>query len=347
MRVLGIESSCDETSAAVVEDGRRVLSNVVASSIDRHARFGGVVPEIACRAHVESILPVVDQALEKAAVEPTELDGVAVTNGPGLIGALLVGVSAAKSLAWAWDLPIVGVHHIEGHIHAARMVEPALEYPYVSLVVSGGHTALYRSEAERRHEILGSTTDDAAGEAFDKVASILGLPYPGGPSIEKAARDGDATKHPFPRAKLRRDSLDFSFSGMKTAALYTSKGQNARRDAPLLDGIRVADVAASFQEAVIDVLLAKARLAVEGAGMPRLAVVGGVAANGRLRERFGEWGEASGVRVVFPPMSLCTDNAAMIAGLGTYRLLDGENDGFSLDADPRPIRAPYATGGAR
>ncbi len=339
MRVLGIESSCDETSVAVVEDGVRVLSNVVASSVARHARFGGVVPEIACRAHVESILPVLDEAFAEAGVDPAEIDGIAVTYGPGLVGALLVGVAAAKSLAWVYGKPLVGVHHIEAHIHAARMIEDPLEHPYLSLVVSGGHTAIFRSTDERTHECLGSTTDDAAGEAFDKVASILGLPYPGGPSVQEAAESGDRTAFDFPRARLSADSLDFSFSGMKTAALYACKGQNARRGDAMRPDVRIPDLAASFQEAVVDVLADKARVAVERTGIRRFAVVGGVAANRRLRERFAEVGAASGFRVAFPPMSLCTDNAAMVAGLGTYRLLAGEDDGLGLDANPRPVRA--------
>jgi len=341
MNVLGIETSCDETAAAVVADGSRVLSNVVTSSIDRHAPYGGVVPEIACRAHVEAILPAVDQALREAGIGREALGGIAVTYGPGLVGSLLVGLAAAKSLAFAWDLPLVGVHHIEAHIHAASMGDEPLAFPYLSLVVSGGHTAVYRTGGEGRHELLGSTTDDAAGEAFDKVASILGLPYPGGPSIQRVSAEGDPTAFAFPRATLDPEGLDFSFSGMKTAALYAAKGQNARRDDPLLEGVRVADVAASFQEAVVDVLLEKAKLAVEKTGVPRFAVVGGVAANRRLRERFASWAEAEGARVVFPEMALCTDNAAMIAGLGHHRLAGGEDDGFALDADPTPVRAPY------
>jgi N6-L-threonylcarbamoyladenine synthase len=346
VRVLGIETSCDETAAAVVDDGHDILSNVVASQADLHARYGGVVPEIACRAHVESILPVIEDALEQARTRPADLDGIAVTRGPGLIGALLVGISAAKSLAWVWDRPLVGVHHIEAHMHAACMGDSRIEYPYVSLVVSGGHTALYVSRAPRRHTLIGSTTDDAAGEAFDKVASILGLGYPGGPSVERAARDGDPAAVPFRRALPGRGSLDFSFSGIKTAVLYHCKGQNASRDERILPEVRIEDVAASFQEAVVDVLVARSFEAADREGIPRIAVVGGVAANRRLRERFAATGAERGIAVTFPDFSLCTDNAAMVAGVGYSRIRDGENDGFEFDADPRPIRAPYEAGAA-
>jgi N6-L-threonylcarbamoyladenine synthase len=344
VNVLGIETSCDETSAAVVAEGRRILSNIVATQADLHARYGGVVPEIACRAHVESILPVVEEAMAVAGVGRDDLAGIAVTRGPGLVGALLIGISAAKSLAWAWGLPLVGIHHIEAHIHAARMTQTPLEPPYLALVASGGHTALYLSHDERRHELLGSTTDDAAGEAFDKVASILELGYPGGPAIDRAAAAGAPRAIPFPRTSLGPDSLDFSFSGIKTAVLYHCKGQNARRDGSLRPGVRVDDVAASFQEAMIDMLATNAFAAVERLGIPRLAVVGGVAANRGLRERFGELGRDRKVEVSFPPMALCTDNAAMVAGLAYARIRAGEDDGLEIDADPRPIRA-LATGG--
>jgi len=344
VKILGIETSCDETAAAVVEDGRVVLSNVVASQAKLHSRFGGVVPEIACRAHVESILPVIEDALADAETAPDDLDGIAVTRGPGLVGALLIGISAAKTLAWVWGKPLVGVHHIEAHIHAARMGSDPAEAPYLALVVSGGHTAIYRTREDGRHDLLGSTTDDAVGEAFDKVASILGLGYPGGPAVERAARGGDPAAVRFPRTGLAPGSLDFSFSGVKTAVLYHCKGQNARRDQEMLPGVSVADVAASFQEAVIDVLLTKAFEAARREATPRLAVVGGVAANRRLRERFTEAGAQGGIRVTFPDFSLCTDNAAMVAGLGCLRLRAGEDDGFALDADPRPIRATYGSG---
>ena len=322
MRILGIETSCDETAAAVVADGTRVLSSVVASQEHLHARYGGVVPEIACRAHVEAVVPIIDQAVERAGIRLDELDAVAVTTRPGLIGALLIGLSAAKTLSWLLDVPLLAVNHIEAHLYAPALEGP-LDYPIVGLVASGGHTAVLHATSPIDTEVLGTTTDDAAGEAFDKAAAILGLPYPGGPAIDKAARDGDPAAIRFPRTMLEPGSLDFSFSGIKTAVLYQCCGQNAkgRGDPPPPE--RVPDLAASFQEAVVDVLVAKAIRAALSRDVGTLVAGGGVACNSRLRERLADEAAKVGLQLRFAPKALCTDNAAMVAGIGAHLLRAG------------------------
>jgi len=324
MRVLGIETSCDETAAAVVVDGHQVLSSVVSSQIDLHARYGGVVPEIASRAHVESLTPVVARALVEAGIGDDHVDAVAVTVGPGLIGALLVGVSAAKTLALVWDVPFVAVNHLEAHLYAALLEDPQLELPVVVLLVSGGHTLLVLMEGHGRYRILGSTIDDAAGEAFDKVARWLGLGYPGGPAIDAIAMEGDPAAIRFPRAMLE-DGYDFSFSGLKTSVV-----NHVRRNPEA----HTADVAASFQEAVVDVLVTKARRAAEATGARGLCLAGGVAANSVLRERLLDACVADGLRAFLPSRSMCTDNAAMVAAAGWYRLNADGPSPLDMGADP-------------
>ncbi len=331
MILLGIETSCDETAAAVVADGREILSSVVQSQIDIHRVYGGVVPEIACRAHIETILPVVEKALAEAGTTPRGIDAVAVTSAPGLVGALLVGVSFAKSLALAAGKPIVGVDHVQGHIYAGKLAFPELAYPCVSLVVSGGHTSLYLTRSEIDHALLGSTTDDAAGEAFDKVAKILGLGFPGGPAIDRVSKGRDPGRVAFKRTIP--DSLDFSFSGIKTSVLYRVRGQDAKKPMALTEEER-ADVAAGFQEAVVDVLVEQAMKACGRTGAPRIAVGGGVACNARLREKMKARASAAGIECWFPPPRFCTDNAAMIAGLGFHLLQAGRARGLDLDAVP-------------
>jgi len=337
---LGIETSCDETAAAVVRDGIDIRSSIVLSQVDRHAVFGGVVPELACRVHLETFTRVIDRALVQAGVAARDLDAIAVTYTPGLIGALLIGVSAAKALAFALDKPVIGINHIHAHIYAAAMAHPALleTSPFVSLVVSGGHSSLYVSRDCGTHELAGGTQDDAAGEAFDKVAAIVGLPYPGGPSIDKAAREGNPQAIRFPRAELPDAPDDFSFSGIKTAVLYHCKGQNAGRQSPLLPGIRIPDIAASFQAAMVDMLVERTiRLACRS-GARAIAVGGGVACNSELRTRMTEAGAAHGLPVYIPPLALCTDNAAMIAGLAHRHWVRGEVSDLTLDAVPTPSR---------
>ena len=322
--ILAIETSCDETAASVVMGGIDVLSNVVSSQIDLHAVFGGVVPEIASRAHLELLTPVIDQALREAKIDATRIDAVAATVGPGLIGALLVGVAHAKALAFAWDVPFVGVNHLEAHLYAGLLDDPNLELPVVVLLVSGGHTMLIEMRGPGDYRLLGQTIDDAAGEAFDKVARFLGLGYPGGPAIDRLAREGNPSAIDFPRAMLN-DGLDFSFSGLKTSVM------NHVRKNP---EVSTADVAASFQEAVVDVLVAKTRRAAAVVGAKGVVLGGGVAANSLLRERFAETAAADGRRALLPSRAMCTDNAAMIGAAAWHRL---RSDGpTSLDTGAHP-----------
>lgn len=333
--ILGIESSCDETAAAVVRRGRTVLSSAVHSQVPLHAPFGGVVPEVAGRSHLEEITPVIDRALEEAGVSLSDLDGIAVTSRPGLIGSLLVGLTTAKALAFTADLPLVGVHHIEAHAYAATM-EREVTLPAIALVVSGGHTALYRMDSPLVLHSLAQTLDDAAGEAFDKVAAMLGLGYPGGPAISALAREGRRDAIRFPRYRSRDGSPGFSFSGLKTAVLYHLRGQDALRPTPPPEEIEhPEDVAASFEEAAVDTLVAQSLLAAEQEGLDTILVAGGVACNARLRERMTADAAARGLEAVFPSPAYCTDNAAMIAGLGWERLAAGIRDGLDLDAQAR------------
>lgn len=310
---LGIETSCDETAAAVFTDERQVLANVIASQTELHARFGGVVPEVAARAHLQRLLPVIDEALRTADVRLDQLGCVAVHNTPGLVGALLVGVSAAKMLALVLGVPLVAVNHVEAHIYACRLAVGRDIFPCVGLVVSGGHTTLFHCRDALTFERLGATLDDAAGEAFDKVASLLGLGFPGGPAVEREAAAGNPSAYKFPRSLLHDPRLDFSFSGLKTAVLYALAGANVAKVAPPPPGQQRADLAASFQQAVVDVLTGKARQALRRTGLKRLALGGGVAANGRLRAALEAMTTAEQAEVFIPPLRLCTDNAAMAA----------------------------------
>lgn len=322
--VLGIETSCDETAAAVVRGGREVLSSVVSSQVDLHARFGGVVPEIASRAHVELITPVIAEAMLSAGVEAKDIDLVAATMGPGLVGALLVGVSSAKALAMVWDVPFVGVNHLEAHMHAAFLDEPDFELPAVVLLVSGGHTMLVHWQEDGSYSLLGETQDDAAGEAFDKVSRYLGLGYPGGPVIDKLAGEGDASIVKFPRPMLN-DGYAFSFSGLKTSVVnYVRKNPE----------VATEDVAAAFQEAVVDLLVTKARRAAVEVGAKALCLAGGVAANSWLRERLLSVCVEEGLQAYLPSREMCTDNAAMVAAAGWHRYLIDGPSGLDVGAEP-------------
>jgi N6-L-threonylcarbamoyladenine synthase len=337
--LLAIESSCDETAAAVIDENLVIRSSVVASQTEIHQRFGGVVPEIASRAHVQRILPVIDDALKKAGVTLEDLAAIAVVTHPGLVGSLLVGLTAAKTLALVLEKPLIAVNHIEAHLYACRMHAGRDVFPAVGLVVSGGHSNLYDCPGPTGFELLGSTIDDAAGEAFDKVAAILGLAYPGGPSIEKAARNGSATAFRFPRTFLKEaDRLEFSFSGLKTAVLYEVAGTPPKEyDPRALAPQYVAELAASFQEAVVDVLVAKCRQALARCRRNTLCVGGGVAANTRLRERLQEAARADGFALVIPPLSLCTDNAAMSA-IAWEHLAQGRTASLDLDVSAGLVR---------
>ena len=328
MTILGIETSCDETAAAVLDGDAKVLASVVASQDQIHAPYGGVVPELASRRHLEVILPVIGKALGDAGVALSDLDGIAVTQGPGLVGSLLVGCSVAKALAYVRKLPLVGVNHLEGHIFAAFLQEPRPDYPFLALVVSGGHTALYLAREALRYELIGQTRDDAAGEAFDKVAKLLGLGYPGGPIIERTAGSGDATAIRFPLAQITDGAPDFSFSGIKT-----SVSLHVKRAGPL-SGEEVADIAASFQAAVVKMLARKTVRAARHLGVRRLVLTGGVAANTALRSALQAEAAERGWELFIPPRNLCTDNAAMIAAAGHARLQAGERASLTMNALP-------------
>ncbi|HJZ89740.1 MAG TPA: tRNA (adenosine(37)-N6)-threonylcarbamoyltransferase complex transferase subunit TsaD [Gemmataceae bacterium] len=333
MLFLALETSCDETAAAVLTDEPRVLSNVVASQDDLHARFRGVVPEIAARAHLRNLLPVVDQALRQANVTLADIGCIAVHNTPGLVGALLVGVSAAKMLSVALAVPLVAVNHIASHIYACRLAAGRDIFPCVGLVVSGGHTALFQCDDALSMRLLGGTRDDAAGEAFDKVAAILGLGFPGGPAVEREAVSGDPKAFDFPRSFLSDGRLEFSFSGLKTAVLYTLHGQDVSKAAPPPPGKLRADLAASFQQAVVDVLVGKCKQALRQPGLKRLAVGGGVTANTVFRSALEAMVAKEGAELFMPPSSLCTDNAAM-AALAVEKWRRGEFAPLDLDAEP-------------
>jgi N6-L-threonylcarbamoyladenine synthase len=327
--VLGIETSCDETAAALVDEGVTVRANVIGSQVERHRPFGGVVPEIAARAHVDLLLPTLDRALVEAGATYRDIDAVAVTAGPGLIGSLLVGVAAAKALALAHGLPLIGVNHLEGHVCAAQLEFGLLQPPLVALIVSGGHTSLVLGDSEGRFTTLGATLDDAAGEAFDKIARFIGLPYPGGPEIDRLAQSGDADAVKFPRALLHDGTYDFSLSGLKTAVIRELRRRQARGEP-----IPLPDIAASFQEALVEVSVRKTVAAAEEYGVEQVLLAGGVAANTRLRGSMATACDKAGLRLLAPTPALCTDNGAMIAAAGWNRLVRGERSPLDMRADP-------------
>lgn len=345
--ILGIETSCDETAAAVVEDGAIVRSSIVHSQIALHERWRGVVPEVASRSHTQRIVPIVQAALTDANVRPADLTAVAVTHRPGMIGCLLVGLAAAKALALRYDLPLLGVDHVQAHVHTALLARPDMPLPALCLVASGGHTALWLLRGPLDAERLGTTRDDAAGEALDKGAALLGLPYPGGPSIERAAKGGHAKAVDLPRSLLGPDSLDFSFSGLKTALLYHLRGPGVTEAQPVLSPAQVADLAASYQEAIVDVLIQKLRRAAQRLPVKSLCIGGGVARNLRLRQRLQEDRALSALEIVLPEMSLCSDNGAMIAFLGHLQLQRGLVSPLDLDATATPQSGGKAKAKAR
>lgn len=324
---LGIETSCDETAAAVLRGGREILSNVISTQIPLHRKFGGVVPEIASRKHILNIIPVIDEAIKSANVRPEEINQIAVTYGPGLVGALLVGVSAAKTLAYAWKIPLIAVNHLEGHIFANFLSAPELEPPFLSLVVSGGHSALIKMNDYNNFELLGQTRDDAAGESFDKIARVMNLPYPGGPEIDKLAKSGNPDAIDFPRAKV--SDYDFSFSGLKSAVLNFLNSAKMKGEI-----LNPADVAASFQKAVVDSLIGKTIDAAEKSGLKKIVLAGGVAANSALESALKKICAEHDLKFFFPTKILCTDNAAMIACRGYYQSLSGDFAASNLNAVP-------------
>ncbi len=329
INILAIESSCDETAASIIRNGREVLSNVISSQIEIHKKYGGVVPEVASRKHIENISTVVKEAIDDANISIDDIDAIAVTYGPGLVGALLIGINYAKSLAYAWNKPLIGVNHIEGHISANYIEDISLEPPFVCLVVSGGHTHLVYVEDYGKYEVMGRTRDDAAGEAYDKIARALNLGYPGGPKVDKLAKLGNKDAIHFPRVMLDEETLDFSFSGLKSAVLnYVN--QTKQKGGEIVD----ADVAASFQEAVVDVLVKKVFKAAKIKGCNKIALAGGVASNSRLREVLGKECENNGFSIFRPSPILCTDNAAMIGSCAYYKYKNKEFADYALNANP-------------
>lgn len=329
VKILAIESSCDETAAAVVVNGREVLSNVISSQIDLHTLYGGVVPEIASRKHIENINPVIEKALSDASCTLDDIDAIGVTYGPGLVGALLVGVAEAKAIAFAKDIPLVGVNHIEGHVCANFVEDKTLEPPFLCLIVSGGHTHLVKVNDYCEYEILGKSRDDAAGEAFDKVARAIGLGYPGGPKIDKAAKEGNENAYEFPKAKIADNPYDFSFSGVKSAVLNELNAKKMKGEE-----IVTEDVAASFQKSVVETLVERAMLAVKETGMNKIALAGGVASNTALRKLFKEECEKRGIDFYYPSPELCTDNAVMIGSAAYFEYKNGTRHGWDLNAIP-------------
>ncbi len=336
MIILGIETSCDETSASVVEDGIKVHSNIVASQQELHSRFGGVVPEVACRAHTDTIITVIDKAVTEANIKLSDIDAISVANTPGLIGALLIGLTTAKTLSWLLGIPLITINHLHAHIYASKIVHEDIDYPAISLVVSGGHTSLFLTQSETRHTQVGGTIDDAAGEAFDKVGKILGLGYPAGPEIDTISKKGNGKAILFPRSYLKKDSLDFSFSGVKTAVLYHCLGQDSKNtgEMPELKDREIADLAASFQEAVVDVLVNKTIFASTKFTARSIILGGGVACNSRLRQRLADAAKQRDIPLYYPSKKLCMDNAAMVAGLAYHKYDEEAFSGLEVEAMP-------------